>query len=198
VLAGADAVVASPASLVGSIGVFAVRPVIGGLLERLGIGVETLTRGSHADILLFSRPLDAAGRARLRAETDALYELFVSRVAEGRGMSPEAVDEVGRGRVWTGAQAKERGLVDELGGLRVAVRRAKLEAGLDAEADVALVPFPAPRTLTQQIADAFSQASLPPALPLPLPGALRRLAALLGDVPLGGPLLLPPFWVEIR
>jgi protease-4 len=197
VLAGADAVVASPASLVGSIGVFAVRPVIGGLLEKLGIGVETLTRGEHADILLFSRPLDAAGRARLRAETDALYELFVARVAEGRGMTPEEVDAVGRGRVWTGAQAHERGLVDELGGLRVAVRRAKLEAGLEADADVALVPFPAPRSLSQQVAEALRQVSLQ-AAPLPLPGALRRLAALVQSAPLGGPLFLPPFFVEIR
>jgi protease-4 len=198
VLCGADAVVAPPGSLVGSIGVFVIRPVIGGLLEKLGIGVESMKRGSYADLLLASQPLDEAGRERLRKEILSLYDLFVARVADGRGLTPEQVHAIGRGRVWTGAQAMERGLVDELGGLRVAVRRAKLEAGLDADADVELVPYPAPKSLAEEIAETLLQASVRLGPSLGLPGVLRRLEPLLGALPEGAPLMVPPFVVEIR
>jgi protease-4 len=122
----------------------------------------------------------------------------VARVAEGRDLTPEQVHAVGRGRVWTGAQAVERGLVDELGGLRVAVRRAKLEAGLDADADVELVPYPAPKSLAEEIAETLRQASVGLGPSLGLPGVLRRLEPLLGALPEGAPLLVPPFVVEIR
>jgi protease-4 len=198
VLCGADAVVAPPGSLVGSIGVFVIRPVIGGLLEKLGIGVESMKRGSYADLLLASQPLDEAGRERLRKEILSLYDLFVARVADGRGLTPEQVHAIGRGRVWTGAQAMERGLVDELGGLRVAVRRAKLEAGLDADADVELVPYPAPKSLAEEIAETLLQASVRLGPSLGLPGVLRRLEPLLGALPEGAPLMVPPFVAEIR
>src|SRR5215475_2899531 len=125
VLCGADAIVAPPASLVGSIGVFVMRP----LLDKLAIGHEAMTRGAHADLLLATRPLSDSGRERMRAEIDAIYDTFLERVSAGRGLSREQVHAVGRGRVWTGAQAVEIGLVDELGGLRRAVRRAKQAAG---------------------------------------------------------------------
>src|SRR6185503_1455436 len=121
VAAGADAIVASPGTITGSIGVLAVRPVLAGLLAKLEIGAEAITRGAHADLQLTSRPLSPASRERLRREVDSFYALFVKRVADGRKLDPPGVDEVGRGRVWTGAQAVERGLVDELGGLREAV-----------------------------------------------------------------------------
>jgi protease-4 len=198
VLCGADQVVAPPGSLIGSIGVFVMRPVAGDLLAKLGIGVESMSRGSHADLLDFSQPLDAAGRERLREEIDTLYDLFVARVAAGRGLSPEAVDAAGRGRVWTGAQALDEGLVDELGGLRVALRRAKQAAGLEPDADVALVPYPPPRSLAEQISEALQQVSLRAAPGLPLPGALREIAALVTSLPLGRPLLVAPFSVDIR
>jgi len=198
VLCAADAVVASPGSLVGSIGVFVMRPVIGGLLEKLGIGVESMTRGAHAGVLLTSQPLDEAGRARLLEEIMAIYDLFVTRVADGRGLSAEQVHEIGRGRVWTGAQAASNGLVDELGGLRAAVRRAKREAGLDEDADVALVPYPAPKSLAEEVAETLRQVAVQAAPQLQLPGVVRRLEPLLSALPLGAPLLVPPFVVEIH
>lgn len=198
VLCDADAVIASPGSLVGSIGVFVMRPVISGLLEKLGIGVATLTRGSLADLLLPSRPLSQQGREHLLAEITTLYDLFLERVAEGRGLTTEQVHQAGRGRVWTGEQALARGLVDELGGLRAAVRRAKRQAGLDVDADVALVPYPAPRSLTEQLAEALRQARTQVAVPLALPGWLERTLPLLTTLPQGGPLLVPPVLVEIR
>src|SRR5262249_39094454 len=110
VAAGADAIVASPSSITGSIGVFALRPVLSGVFEKLGIGYDSLTRGPHADIQLSTRPLSPESRARMRAEVASIYELFLARVDEGRPLDRAGVDAVGQGRVWTGAQAKEVGL----------------------------------------------------------------------------------------
>ena len=191
-------VVAPPGSLVGSIGVFAMRPVIGELLGKLGITHESMKRVDYADLLVFSRPLSDSGRARLIEEIDSLYDLFVARVAEGRGMSSEAVDQVGRGRVWTGAQAYEHGLVDELGGLRTAVRRAKLLAGLKADDDVELVIYPQPRSLTEQVVDALGQVAARASVGQVLPPVLEQLESLVRLLPPGRPLLVAPFAVEIQ
>ncbi len=198
VLCGADAVVAPPGSLVGSIGVFAVRPVIAGLLDKLGIGVESMTRGRYAGMLIPSEPLSEPDRQRLGAEIEAIYDLFVARVAEGRGLDPEQVHEIGRGRVWTGAQAVENGLVDELGGLRTAVRRAKQAVGLDPDADVLLVPYPAPRTLLQELDDVLRRVTARALPQLWLVDLARRFEPLVSSAPLGTPVLAPPFTIEIR
>ena len=103
---------------------------------------------------------------------------------------------VGRGRVWTGTQAVDVGLVDSLGGLRAAVRRAKERAGIDADADVALVPYPEPRSLLEQLDEAFQQAAVV-ATPR-LPALLQDLEPLLGAWSADEPLALPPFLVRIR
>lgn len=196
VLAGADEILASPSSLVGSIGVFVVRPVFGGLLEKLGIGYESMTRGEHADILVATRPLSEGARERMVAELDAIYDTFLDRVAGGRGLSREQVHAVARGRVWTGSQAVDAGLVDSLGGLRAAVRRAKERAGIDPDADVALVPYPEPRSLVEQLDEALQQAAQ-----VATPGLTTLLEPVEPFVDAwsrGGPLALPPFLVRIR
>jgi protease-4 len=199
---GADAIVAEPTTLTGSIGVFVLRPMVRGLLDKLGIGVASLTRGSHADLLLSTQPLKPDTRALVQTEVKAVYDLFVSRVAEGRKLSAERVDEIGRGRVWTGAEAHENGLVDELGGLHTAVLKAKEKAGLRPEAEVMLVVFPAPKPLAAQIREALEGAALraagSDALLPQLPASLRRVAGWLSSVPSGSPVLLPPVAVEIR
>jgi protease-4 len=199
---GVDAIVAEPTTLTGSIGVFVLRPIVGGLLEKLGIGVASLTRGAHADLLLSTQPLKPETRALVRSEVQAVYDLFVSRVAEGRKLPAERVDEIGRGRVWTGAQAREVGLVDELGGLHTAVMKAKERVGLRPEADVILVTFPAPQPLAVQIREALQgtvqRAAAADALVPELPASLRQVVSWLSSVPAGSPVLLPPVAVEIR
>lgn len=198
VACGADRIVSQPSTYTGSIGVFVLRPVVAGLFEKLGIGVESMTRGEHADLLVSSRPLPPQTRRRLRADVRGVYQTFVGRVAAGRGLTEEAVDAVGQGRVWTGAQARELGLVDVLGGLRTAVLEAKSAAGLDPDDDVALIPYPPPKPLAQQIAEAFGTSVRADAGSLPLPSSLRQLAATLQALPSRTPLLIPPGIAEIR
>jgi protease-4 len=197
VACGADFVFAGPGTLTGSIGVFVLRPVLRDLYEKLDVGVESLTRGAHADLLLGSRPLSEATRARLRDEVGSIYALFVERVADGRGLSPEQVDAVGRGRVWTGAQAVELGLVDGLGGLREAAARARMELELDPEADVEWIVYPKPRTLAEQIDDVLRGAAARAAGLYPGAELVRRLEPW-WTLPANAPVLLPPFAVEIR
>jgi protease-4 len=198
VACGADRIVSQPATLTGSIGVFVLRPILAGLFENLGVGVEAMTRGEHADLLLASRPLSPPTRRRLRADVRGTYETFVGRVAAGREIAPAAVDAVGQGRVWTGAQASEIGLVDVLGGLRTAVLEAKSAVGLDADADVVLVAYPPPKPLAQQIADALGSSVRARVSALPLPPLVRQLVATLEVLPAGTPLLIPPGLAEIH
>ena len=195
VAAGADAIVAQPGSLTGSIGVFVLRPVLRGLLDKLDIGVESLTRGGYASLLLASEPLTERTRGWLHAEVVSIYDLFLSRVSEGRDLTIEQVDAVARGRVWTGEQAASKGLVDEIGGLRVAVRRALQQLKLDPETDVALVPYPAPVSLAEQLDEALNSLT---AGADPLGSALRRAEPWLEAIRAGAPALLPPVIPIIR
>jgi len=203
VAAAADVIVADPGTLTGSIGVFALRPAIGGLLEKLEIGIDSITRGRHADFLLSSEKMSPASMARLQASVLDTYQLFLTRVADGRGLSIGEVDEIGQGRVWTGRQALEVGLVDELGGLYTAVRRAKQVVGLAATDDVYLIPYPKEPSLSAQVLQAFQQTVLRVAGPgmmwsEALPAPLRRIAEWTRDLPSGTPLLIPPMLVEIH
>jgi protease IV len=139
---GADKIVANPGTITGSIGVVTGKLVARDLKARLGVGSDVVRTNANADAWSIDEPFTAEQHARVEAEADLFYDDFVKRVAEGRSLSVEDVDEVARGRVWTGADALERGLVDELGGLRTAITRAKVLAGLDPEADVRIVSYP--------------------------------------------------------
>lgn len=200
VASAADAIVADPGTLTGSIGVFAIRPVLGGLFEKLEIGVDSLTRGRHADFLLSTEKLSPAAQARLQTSVTDTYRLFLARVAEGRGMTVDGVDAIAQGRVWSGQQAFEAGLVDELGGLYTAARRVKSTLGLDPEEDdVLLVPWPKQTSLTQQIVEALSSVSVRAAQPVfEWPAPLASLAEAARGLPNGSPALIPPMMIEIR
>ena len=134
VACNADEIVAQPGTITGSIGVLGGKAVTTGLTDRLGLHYDAVQRGAHARLSSTHVPYDDGQRERLEAMLDRVYDDFTSKVAEGRGMSREAVHEVARGRVWTGADAVGIGLVDTLGGLRDATRIARSRAGLPVDA----------------------------------------------------------------
>ena len=138
----ADAIVANPGTITGSIGVVTGKLVARDLKDRLGIGSDSVRTNPNADAWSVNKPFTDEQHAHVEAEADLFYTDFVQRVAQGRNMTVEDVDAIARGRVWTGADALERGLVDELGGLRTAIDRAKVLAGFDADTDVKLVSLP--------------------------------------------------------
>ncbi len=198
VASAADAIVAQPATQTGSIGVYLQRINLAGLFEKLDIGVEVFARGRHATMVASSRPLTADQRTRIREVVAAEYEAFLGRVSSGRGLSREAIDALGQGRVFLGAAAREAHLVDELGGLDAAVARAKREAGIPAEVDPKRVVYPGARSLAEQI-DEITRGDLAGSL---LRGLLEtRVPAVVrawGAVSHGEIALLPPYWVVIR
>jgi protease IV len=162
----ADAIVANAGTITGSIGVVTGKLIARDLKDRLGVGSDAVRTNPNADAWSANAPFTDEQRAHVEAEADLFYTDFVNRVAEGRGLTPEAVENVARGRVWTGADAKERGLVDELGGLRAAVRRAKVLAGVDADEDVNVTLLPGsgfldmlrPKPSSQPAATSLSEA----------------------------------------
>ena len=130
---------AQPSTVTGSIGVILGKIVTHDLLDRLFIGRETVKRGEHTDIYACESRFSKAERAILWDSITRISELFLERVSESRGMTREEVDELGGGRVWTGRQALENGLVDEIGGLEAAIAKARQLAGLSPHAPARLV-----------------------------------------------------------
>jgi len=139
---GADAIVANVGTITGSIGVVTGKLVARELKDRLGVGSDSVRTNENADAWSIDKPFTDEQRAQVEAEADLLYTDFIERVASGRKLTVDAVDAIARGRAWTGADALERGLVDELGGLRTAINRAKVLAGHDEDADVRIVSYP--------------------------------------------------------
>jgi protease-4 len=124
---------AQPSTVTGSIGVILGKIVTHDLLDRLFIGRTAIKRGEHTDIYDSESRFSKAERAILWDSITRIYELFLDRVTESRGMTREQVDELGGGRVWTGRQALENGLVDEIGGLEAAIAKARELAGLSTQ-----------------------------------------------------------------
>ncbi len=132
----ANVIVALPATLTGSIGVFGGKLVVADLLDRVGVGTGRVEQGERTSMFSARRPFTEAERERFAATVDAVYDDFTAKVAAGRGLGREQVEALARGRVWTGRDAVGLGLVDELGGLREAVTIARDRAGLPAHAPV--------------------------------------------------------------
>jgi protease-4 len=157
VAASADAIVASPTTITGSIGIFGGKIVIGQALEEyLGVTTDAVKMGSeNAGWLSASRPFTNSQREAFAKFIDRGYDDFKGKVAEGRKLTPEQVETIAKGRVWTGVQAKEIGLVDELGGLSTAVAKAKELAGLKAEDSVRLRLYPEEKSPFEAIEELF-------------------------------------------
>ena len=128
---GASYIFAEPSTITGSIGIFGVVPNATKLANKIGVHQDVVKTAQHADLGALDRPWTDEERALFQQYVNRGYELFLKRVSEGRGMTRDQVDSIAQGRVWTGAQALELGLVDELGGLQDAVAYAAAQAGYD-------------------------------------------------------------------
>ena len=138
----ADYIVANPTTLTGSIGIFGMFPNFGGLLnDKLGLHFDIVKTNQFADLGSMNRPFNGGEKEIMQNNINNGYELFVKRCADGRGMSTEAIKKIAEGRVWTGAAAKELGLVDELGGLDKALEIAVQKAGVES---YSVINFPSP------------------------------------------------------
>jgi protease-4 len=153
VAAPADKIVAEPATLTGSIGVLAGKLVLSGLFGKLGITTDSAQFGANAG--MFSATADFSPQAHRRLEDflDRTYEAFKAHVAAGRNMTPDQVEEVAKGRVWSGEDAKARGLVDELGGYAVALRLAKEAAKIPADSEFKVVVYPRNKEIIARFVD---------------------------------------------
>ncbi|MEW5900587.1 MAG: signal peptide peptidase SppA, partial [Acidobacteriota bacterium] len=187
---GAHKIVAQPQTLTGSIGVLAGKFNLAGLYEKLGITAEKLTHGRRADLFTTFRAMTPEERSFLKQEIRWTYDRFLTKAAEGRNMTKEDVDEVGRGRVWTGRQAREVALVDELGGLSKAIELAKNLAGIAPSAEVRLVVWPKKTSLFGML---FGRPQIKSGLPLL--ADLEELATTLTVLQRENPLAVMPFWL---
>ncbi|ETK31905.1 signal peptide peptidase SppA [Microbispora sp. ATCC PTA-5024] len=189
----ADLIVAQPGTLTGSIGVFGGKPVVGELLGKLGVVTEAVTEGANAGMFSTSREFSDAQWARVNAWLDRIYDDFVGKVAEGRGISRERAHELARGRVWTGADASGNGLVDELGGLEDALALARKKAGLAVDAPVRTYPRLHPLERLRPAESSEDRSAALARVRLEAWGPLARLAGEL-NLPSYGPLVLPGWW----
>ncbi len=132
IAAAANKIVAQPNTITGSIGIFGIIPEFGELMkEKIGITTDVVETNEHSNFLSVTRPMTEYERSLMQKNIEEGYDTFISHVAEGRGMTKEEVDEIGQGRVWSGENAKEIGLVDEFGGLQDAIQLAVKMEGLD-------------------------------------------------------------------
>ncbi|MEZ4452089.1 MAG: signal peptide peptidase SppA, partial [Nannocystaceae bacterium] len=148
---GTRPIFAEPTTLTGSIGVVSMHFDASGLLQKLGIHEDTLTRGKNADIGGFYRPYTEDQRVRMMTSMTRIYDLFRRRVAAGREMTPERVHELGRGHVYAGADAKALGLVDEFGGLHEAIAWIEANGRVPRTQPIALRVLPEKVTLVDLI-----------------------------------------------
>jgi protease-4 len=151
----AHKIVAEPATLTGSIGVVMVKFVIDGTLKKLGMNMEGVSEGRYANLYSPIRPFSPEERAKIQEQMQATYDAFVEKAAAGRHTTPEKIDAIAQGRVWTGQQAKQIGLVDELGGLDRALVVAKEHARIGRDTEVELVVYPPKRSLYESLANPF-------------------------------------------
>jgi len=205
--AAASKIIAEPSSITGSIGVVAGKPVMRGFYDWLGITNEYVLRGKNAGMFRETEKFSDDERAKFEDWIKTTYyQDFVPKVAKGRKKDPQAIDAVGQGRVWTGAQAKDRGLVDEFGGLDRAIDIAKELAKIPTDKGVERVILPYPQTFIQQLLNSNSdnsstkveqQRAIAAALPEDARRALRYMA-LMDRMRNGETMFVMPFDLRVR
>jgi protease-4 len=180
----AHAIVAEPATLTGSIGVVMLKFVVDGTLKKLGVNMEGVGKGRYADLYSPVRAFSPEERKKVLEQMQATYDTFVEKAAAGRHTTPERIDSVGQGRVWTGKQGKEIGLVDELGGLDRALTVAKQRANLAPDTEIELVVYPGRKSIYDLVKNPF--------------GGADRLAALGALIGLGDPRAVQAITTPLR
>ncbi len=199
IAAGADWIVAQPGTLTGSIGVFGGKMSLGGTYEKLGIKTHTWQRGSMANIFSSTSPFNDVERAKFREFLEGFYGTFLARVAEGRKLDREAVHAVAQGRVWTGEQALEHKLVDELGGIDAAVARLRTLISVEDGTDLRVVRFPRQKTLVDQILEDLGGPQSAHQIVVPeLQAPLASLEVLSRVLERGGVAAMMPYTVLVR
>jgi protease IV len=198
VAVAANKIVAEPATLTGSIGVLAGKLVVADLLQKLGVSTDAAQFGANAAMSSATSNFSPVAHARLEAFLDATYRGFKEHVVAGRLMTPDAVEAVAQGRVWSGEEAKKNGLIDELGGYEMALRLAKKAALIPVDEPVELIVFPREEGIAEYLYrrlsgkepedGATSVTALGRALEATGP-LLQRLEALLDDTAI---LIMPP------
>lgn len=194
-------IVAQPGTLTGSIGVYGGKFVVAGTFGKVGARIEGVEAGRHAGMHSAARPYREEERRKVEEQLAAFYDQFVEKVAQSRHATPEKIDAIAQGRVWTGAQARTLGLVDELGGLARALEIARERARIGPGVDVEIVTYPAKRRLVEFVPGPWWEAAAPgaPALAMLLAPAERQAMAR-ATAPLhlfrpGEPLALMPYVV---
>lgn len=153
IAAPANKIVAEPATITGSIGVLAGKLVVGGLFRKLGISMDSAQRGTNAGMYSLTEDFSPEEWQRLEGFLDETYRGFKQHVAAGRQLSADAVEAIAKGRVWSGEEAKERGLVDELGGYDTAFRLAKEAAQIAPDAPFKVTVFPHEKDTLEKLTD---------------------------------------------
>jgi protease IV len=206
----ANKIVAEPSTVTGSIGVFLGKPIMSGFYDWVGISNQYVLKGKNAGLFRETVKWEGDELKKMLEQTNSIYyDNFVPKVATGRNKTVEEVDSVGQGRVWTGFQAKERGLIDEFGGLEKAIEIAKQLANLPADKDVRRIAYPKPvpflekffgsgedttfsKTEEQKVQEAVIKA---------LPEDVRktlRYASILDKMKRGEAMMMLPYELEIK
>ncbi|NUN98236.1 MAG: S49 family peptidase [Candidatus Omnitrophica bacterium] len=165
----ADAIVAATTTITGSIGVVFTKFNMNGFMDWIGMNVDKITTAPLAD-LFGTAPLDPERRKLVEGVMGTLYDSFKTKVADGRGRTPEEIETVARGRIWSGRDALDRGLVDRIGGFDEALVLAKEKAGLDPDKDYPLRVYPKPKSFIQRLLEGDLTVKAPA---LPSQAALR-------------------------
>jgi protease-4 len=199
---GADEIVAQPGTITGSIGVFGGKFSLRGLYDKIGLSHETVLRGKNAALFSEARRWSAAEEAKVESLMVAFYDDFIEKAAQGRGKKREEIHAVAQGRVWTGQEALEKGLVDKLGGLDVALEAAKLRAKIGRGQEVSIVVLPERKgwfeLLMERQEEEAEGASATAALARTLPADVKDLLAAAVGLQARGPLARLPFALRVR
>ncbi|MDQ3472153.1 MAG: S49 family peptidase, partial [Acidobacteriota bacterium] len=206
IAAGANKIVAQPSTVTGSIGVLAGKPVMKGFYDWIGVSNEYVLRGRNAGLFRETEKFTPDERAKFEEWIkNTYYEDFIPKVAKGRNKDAAYVDSIAQGRVWTGSQGKERGLVDEFGGLDRAIEVAKQLANIPADKGVNRVILPYPRTFLQELlntghstsVEVQQQRAIAAALPEDARRAFRFMR-LMDQMKNGQTMLLMPYDLRVR